>query len=126
MRAIKVCDKNIDRIVAVIEDVQKRTRERNIDVNDIFKAIKRVEEFYNIPKKHMVGLTINYDCWADTYPNAYKYTPYSTQFVVECRNSGWFVFNIRRDKTGGTRKSFTVLGMEEDTKDALIKRYSKF
>ena len=126
MKAIRVCDKNIEKIAEVIDTVQKRTRERNINVMDVLNAIEFVEGFYNIPKKYLVGLSINCDYWADVYPNAYKYVPYSTQFCIEYRKSGWFVYDIRRDKTGVTERSYVVINMDDNTKEALVKRFLKF
>ena len=40
MKAIRVCDKNIEKITEALELVQKRTRERNINANDIVKAVE--------------------------------------------------------------------------------------
>jgi len=126
MKAIRVCDKNMEKIESILNDVQKRTRERNISIGNIMNAIKNVEEFYKIPKKYMTGLVISCDCWADTYPNAYRYTPYSTQFSIEYRKSGWFVYDIRRDITGRTERRYIVTNMEDHTKEAIVKRFSKF
>ena len=126
MKAIRVCEKNMDKITEAINVIQKRTKERNIDVADIIDAIKFVEEFYSIPKKYMVGLSIDCDCHAGVYPSAYRYIPYSTQFCIEYRKSGWFVYNIRRDRTGGTERSYIVTNMNDYTKEALIKRFSRF
>ena len=126
MKAIRVCDKNIEKITEALELVQKRTRERNINANDIMKAVEHLEGYFGIPKKHMVGLSVNCDRWANIYPNAYKYIPYSTQFVLEYRKSGWFVSDIRRDVTGRTGRIYIVNNMTDDTKDALVKRFTRF
>ena len=67
-------------------------------------AVKEVEKTLGIPKKHMVGIRVRCDLHAQKYPNAYKYTPESTQCSLERCPSGWYITDVERWRTGGTEK----------------------
>ena len=65
------------------EEVQSYSRE------------KKLEE-KGLPKKYWTGLSFWGDINAQKFPNAYKWCPDSTQFVVERFASGWFVTRVGR------------------------------
>lgn len=122
---IKVEDKNIEKLQRAIEEAEGRAKVRTITAMTVKWAVTAVEQTLNIPKKHMVGIKVHCDLHAQKYPNAYKYTPESTQFDLERFASGWFVTNIERERTGGTEKKFSIT-LTEDAKKALIERFEKF
>lgn len=122
---IKVCDKNMDKLNAAIKEAEGKAPARTITAMTIKWAVTAVEQTLNIPKKHMEGIRVRCDLHAQKYPNAYKYTPESTQFVLERIHGAWYVTKIERYRTGTTEKKF-MLGLTEDAKKALIERFEWF
>ena len=122
---IKVDEKHVEQLQAAIEEAEGRAKARTITAMTVLWAVKEVEQTLSIPKKHMIGIRVRCDLHAQKYPNAYKYTPESTQFNLERFPSGWFVTDIERWRTGGTEKKFTIT-LTDDAKAALIERFEKF
>lgn len=124
--AIKVNEANLEKIQTALDEVQGRCKERIVTAKRVMKSCEEIEEYFGISKKAMTGLVVNVDVHAEKYARAYKYTPRSTQYTLERRASGWYVYNIGREITGGTLKMFEVSTMPEETKKALINRFTKF
>ena len=122
---IRICEENKDKIQVALDEVQGKSRERTITVDDIICSVKDIEDELRIPKKHMIGVKVVSDQCCQNFPNAYKYTPYSTQFGMERTASGWFLTWVERKPTkrGGNQYNLTLT---EDAKKALVDRFTKF
>jgi hypothetical protein len=122
---LRICGENKDKIQTALNEAQGKSRERTITVTDILCSVKDVEDELRIPKKHMVGVKVVSDQNCQNFPNAYKYTPYSTQFGMERTASGWFLTWVERKPTkrGGNQYNLTLT---EDAKKALVDRFTKF
>lgn len=99
---MKINTTNIEAIAYALNPIQAKSRVRTISHLDVANAVLRIEKFlanYNIPKKDWKGLVFNVDCNAQSFPNAYKGIPESTQFVVERGSKDWFITSMSRART---------------------------
>lgn len=122
---IRICKENRDKLQAALNEAQGKSRERTITVDDIICSVKDVEDELRIPKKYMVGIKVVSDQCCQNFPNAYKYTPYSTQFGMERTASGWFLTWVDRRPTKRAGNQYN-LTLTEDAKKALVDRFTKF
>ncbi len=122
---IRICIENRDKLQAALNEVQGKSRERTITVDDIIYSTRDVEEELKIPKKYMVGINVESDQCCQNFPNAYKYTPYSTQYGMERTSSGWFLTWVDRKPTKRSGNQYN-LTLTEDAKKALVERFTKF
>lgn len=118
-------DANKAKIEEMIKKVEGRSTARTISYNDIVSDIECIEKELGIPKSHMVGIVANVDTNSQDFPNAYKYTPMSTQYVIERKPSGWDLKDVWR---GGTRRYNNRYGLTltDDAKAAIIKTKEVF
>ena len=107
----------------VIKSVEGRASARTLKACEIVDAIKRLENELGIAKKDMIGIRAIVDVNAQTFPNAYKFTPMSTVFAVERRKSGWFVTDIYRAEC---RKQRYYVTLTEEAKKAIVDKYARF
>lgn len=123
MKPIIINDRNKDRITAILDAIQGKCKARTIDYRDIAETCKRIENRLCIPKKCLEGSRFNVDIEAFNKPSAYKYTPYSTQFIVEFAKGNWKLIGIDRWET--RREKHSILAeLSETTKNAIIDHFS--
>ena len=122
---IRICKENRDKIQKALDAVQGRCKERTITVDDIIYSVKDVEDNLKIAKKAMIGIKVVPDQCCQNFPNAYKYTPYSTQYGMEYTSSGWFLTLVDRKPTKRSGNQYN-LTLTEDAKKALVERFTKF
>lgn len=113
-------------VTSALDAVQARCTARTITAMDIVQAIKEIEERLNLisTKKDAVGTIARVDANAQDFPNAYKYTPESTQFTIVLKSSGWVLTDIVRNvcKSPANR---IVLTLTEATKAHMAERVSR-
>jgi len=122
---IRICKENRDKIQKALDAVQGRCKERTITVDDIIYSVKDIEDNLKIAKKAMIGIRVVSDQCCQNFPNAYKYTPYSTQYGMERTASGWFLTWVERRPTKRAGNQYN-LELTEDAKKALVERFTKF
>lgn len=122
---IIIAERNRGKINTVIKQEEGRARERTIDYDDLVRAVKHIETFLGIAKTDMLDIEARVDVHAQIYPNAYKYIPQSTQVYIKRTKSGWALTNVFRDRTGGTRKGYS-LTLTDTAKKAIIERATRF
>lgn len=97
MKPIIVKKENAERIMAEFAKAQGKATARTIDsyeqLADIIKGVNM--RLYGISKKALEGVRIEYT-FAQKFPNAYKYRPESTHFVLVYKNGAWQITNIIR------------------------------
>lgn len=124
---IRINHENIDAIRAAITAAEGRAVVRTISPQDILDAVAEISEHYNLPKKYMVGLRFSVDPNARHFPNAYKYTPESTQFCVEYCSSGWFLTGIARETCKAPSLRFALVGtLTDEQRAAIIRNYTSW
>ena len=111
---------------AVLDEVQKRSTARNITSEDILSAIDSIEKTFGLPKTKLDGVQAEIDVHAQRYPNAYKYTPESTQFTLENRRGVWYLTDVCRDTTGRRTHAIIITKFPDATKQAIIDRCTSF
>lgn len=122
---IRICKENRDKIQKALDAVQGRCKERTITVDDIIYSVKDIEDELKIPKKAMIGVKVVSDQCCQNFPNAYKYTPHSTQYGMERTSSGWFLTWVDRNPAKRFGNTYN-LTLTEAAKEALIDRFKKF
>ena len=101
MNAIKIKaeEKNIQKIAEAIKTAEGRATVRTIDAADVLRCAEKFQKSLDkmITKKASVGIVCQIDNNAQSFPNAYKYVPESTIFILEVFPSGIFIVGIKRD-----------------------------
>ena len=121
----RICKENRDKLQAALNEVQGKSRERTITVDDIIYSVKDVEDNLKIAKKAMIGVKVESDQCCQNFPNAYKHTPYSTQYGMERTTGGWFLTWVERRPTKRAGNQYN-LELTEAAKMALVDRFTKF
>lgn len=119
---IKVNEANTGKIAAAIKEAEGRASARTINEYYVIDGLRRVENALEIPKKHMKGIKVVIDPHAQSFPNAYRYTPGSTQFSAEYNGKEWVLTGVWRGACGGCTQEFSV-NLTEEAKAAIIKSF---
>ena len=110
-------------IEAAIKEAEGRATARCIVANDLFDYASSIEKKLGISKKALNGCRFCVDPNAQNFPNAYKYTPESTQADLEYASGKWYLANVRRDRC--SRDGHEVESyLTDEAKAALIKKYT--
>lgn len=107
-----------------IKEAEGRATVRTIDADDILHRLAQIEDTLHISKKAMQGVVVSVDLHAQTFPNAYKYQPQSTQFVAEFAAGHWSLLHVFRGRCGGPRCEMRVT-LTDEAKAALISRFTE-
>ena len=118
--------KAIAPVIDALDAVQKRAKTRTIDDWSICQAIKEIEERLDIisSRTDAIGTIAEVDYNAQHFPNAYKYTPESTQITLEKKRNGWTLTYVERNKCK-TPANKIVLTLTEATQAHMAERVSK-
>lgn len=109
---------NEERIKSALEAVQKRTKVRNVDVNNIYKMVEEIEKKLEIPETSMLGIKADVDYNAQNFCRAYRYIPESTHVCLEKFVSGWGITGIERRRCRPSRSKY-VLSLTEHARSAI-------
>lgn len=105
-------------IESKLEEVQKRTKSRNISVKTIESVLARVERNLDIPKCKLDGVKVHYT-GAEHFPGAYKGIPESTHFYAIHNGKRWEVTAIERSICPNNKKSI-VITLTDQAKEAVL------
>lgn len=119
-------EKNKDRLQAILDDVQKRSRTRTVNVADFYDAVKRIEEYLDIPKNALDGVRAHVDIHAQTFPNAYHGTPESTQFEMIFEKRYWRVTRVWRAEVIQSFSRDVTMKLTDAARDAIAARFDHF
>ena len=113
-------------VTSALDAVQARCTARTITAQDIVQAIKEIEERLNLisTKTDSIGTVAEVDVNAQDFPNAYKYTPESTQITLERKSSGWVLKYIERNRCKSPENRI-VLTLTDATKAHIAERVSR-
>lgn len=95
---MKVNVKDSEKIKEMLDEIQRRTTERNMSpfiIKDVSELAERKLDSLNIPKKERAGAKVFYGY--EKFPKAYKYIANGTLFTLERMSSGWFMTCLKRD-----------------------------
>lgn len=120
---------NVERIRKALDDAQKRCSVRLIQVEQVFEAVAKMEEYrkkYGILKKNMEGVTVRVNLYQDRFPSAYKYTPEGTVFHMIYRGGKWRLYAIYRDICEGNENKRYTVTLTETAKENVLNSASVF
>lgn len=126
MNPIIVSEKNRERIVKAINEAEGRSTARCLTYAAVLVAIERIEARLSLPKARMEGVRFHVDTWAQDFPNAYEYTPMSTQFNLTLSKGKWRISDIGRASVQRAGRKCQCIEMPEALKDALLGRFEAF
>ena len=114
--------RNVIKLKAELDRVQKRARVRTIKVRDVLYSLARLEKGLDVPKRCLEGLKVRIDCNAQDYVKAYNGIPYSTQFEAEYRN-GWKITAIERceARRNGKGHRVEIIAISDEAKEKIFK-----
>lgn len=97
MGPIKITEKNFGKISQIIENAEGKGWANTASLGLILNKIKLIEAKLSqlkIPKKYWDGIEYEY-C-----PGGKKrgWTNTATKIVLRCKNNGWYVINVERNK----------------------------
>ena len=111
-----------EKLSAAIRSAEGRATVRTITPEDVIDALAEIENALSIPKKSMEDLIVySIDPNHQGFPNAYKFTPLSTQFTALFHGGKWRVTNITRQKCNNT---FCTVSHTEKSCAALVERFT--
>ena len=126
MDSIIVSEKNRARINKAIEEAEGRATVRCVTYATVLVAIERIEAKLDLPKTLMEGVSFHVDPRAQDFPNAYEYTPMSTQFNLTLSKGKWRISDIRRASVQRAGRKCQCIEMPEALKNALIMKYEAY
>lgn len=114
--------RNVIKLKAELDRVQKRARVRTIKVRDVLYSLARLEKGLDVQKRYLEGLKVRIDCNAKNYANSYNGIPFSTQFEAEYRN-GWKITDIERCKArrNGKGHRVEIIAISDEAKEKIFK-----
>lgn len=126
MKPIIVNETNRCKIDALILGVEGRATARTIDFSDIVWACKQIEKELGIPKKYLEGVRFDVDPHAQDFPNAYRFRPESTQFLIGFSGGKWRLSGIERYYTRAEGHKYKCVEMPEEVKQRILNRFMEF
>lgn len=126
MDSIIVSEKNRERIDKAITEAEGRATVRCVTYATVLVAIERIEAKLDLPKTLMEGVSFHVDPRAQDFPNAYEYTPMSTQFNLTLSKGKWRISDIRRASVQRAGRKCQCIEMPEALKNALIMKYEAY
>lgn len=119
---IIVKSSNVEKITAVLDVANGKSRERLADCTDVALAADTLDrKFMGINKE---GLKIDVNPHAQSFANSYKGIPMTTTFVLLYKYGKWRLLSAYRVPCGTVR--FRVLHMEPETKCSILRQYEMF
>lgn len=112
-------------ITEAIKAAEGRATARLLSADALISTLADITEKLNISKKAMEGIRVEVDVNARTFPNAYRYTPESTQFSAEYKAGSWRINSIMRASVMSPSRA-VVIYHTEASKAALLERFTAF
>lgn len=100
MKSILICEKNATRIQSILDQVQTRSKVRNIDVWDVYGYVEKFFKTVTVQKSVLDGVRVTINPNAQTFPNAYKYVPSGTVFTIQFKGGKMYLCDVQRDTCG--------------------------
>ncbi len=121
--------KNVEKIKAELNDVQKRCSVRLIQVEQVFETVAKMEEYrkkVGILKKNMEEVTVKVSLYQDRFPSAYKYTPEGTVFHMVFKGGKWRLYAVYRDTCEGSYNKRYQVNLTDNAKNDVLNNASEF
>ena len=123
---MKINVTNEQKITEAFDAVNAKVRNADhTSVKAIINIIEKSLTKKGLPKNLWSGLAFWCDINAQKFPNAYKWTPESTQFILTRFPSGWFVTRVTRTSCG-TKMIAIVTPLTDKQKEAIVNKFYSF
>lgn len=107
-----------------IEKAECKARIRTISAKEVCEAIAKIEDrLLHITKKSLTDTTFGYDCNSQSFPHAYRYTPYSTLFRARFDGKEWRIIYIGRDVCN---KKTASISLSDTAREAVLNKITDF
>ena len=120
---------NVKNEKQINEELNKvNAKVRNADAQSVKAIVWHIEKKLaekGLPKKMWIGLSFFGDINAQSFSNAYKWTPESTQFKLQRFASGWFMVYAQR-MCCKERMVTMACALNDEQKQAVISNFYKF
>ena len=111
-------------LTSAILEAEGKAKVRTITSKEICEAITNLEDrLYHITKKALTDTTFGYDCNAQPFPKAYKYTPESTLFRAKFDGREWRILYIGRNTCD---KKQCHISLSDTAREALLNKITDF
>jgi hypothetical protein len=116
---MKINATDAEKMNEAIAAAEGRATARTVYAEDVEIAIKSIEKKLSILllKKDWKGLRFAVDTNAQNFASSYKYTPYSTHFVLEKGATAWFVTEIYRAPCGRPTREIIPMNILTKTEE---------
>lgn len=125
---LKIAPENKVQINDIINEIEGKAQVRCIDYDDIEKAVNKVDEKLSlISKTARIGVEVDVDIYAQTFPNSYMKagTPMSTQFHAVRKKDGWVLTDVVRAYCHCSNYRIRTT-LPDGTKEAILKAFEKW
>ena len=116
-------EKNFTKVESILEEYQKGCKARCITAQDIYDEANRIFKAVGISKKALSGCRFECDIHGQSFPQAYRYAPYSTTFTLLYKNGSFRLVDIGRNFTHYS--SAAIAHYTDEAKEAILEKYSK-
>jgi len=123
---MKINVTNEQKITEAFDAVNAKVR--NADYTSVKAIVNVIEKSLTekvLPKNLWTGLAFWCDINAQKFPNAYRWIPESTQFILTRFPSGWFVTRVAR-LSCGTKMIAISTTLTDKQKEAIINNFYSF
>ena len=125
-KPVIINEHNRNKIEKALDEVQKRCTARTIDYFDIVNELKSVSNQFSkvCTKKAFENTSVSIDVNGQNFPNSYKYSAKSTQFVAIYLKGKWRLVYLGRDWCRTYSQRWNVF-LSETAKRSILESYSK-
>ena len=125
-KAIIINEHNRNKIEKALDEVQGRCNARLINYEDILAELKGVDEQFSkvCTKKAFENTEVFIDVNGQNFPNAYKFSAYSTQFRAVYLKGKWRIMYIGRDFCKSYNQRWHIV-LSDTAKECILHEYSK-
>lgn len=125
-KPIIINERNRQKIEKALNEVQKRCTTRTIDYFDIVHELKAVSNqlCFVCTKKGLENTSVSIDVNGQNFPNSYKYSAKSTQFVAIYLKGKWRLVYLGRDWCRTYSQRWNIF-LSETAKQNILDSYSK-
>ena len=125
-KPIIINDCNKSKIEKALDEVQGRCKARLITYEDILSELKAVDEQFSkvCTKKGLENTSVSIDVNGQNFPNSYKYSAKSTQFVAIYLKGKWRLAYLGRDWCRTYSQRWNIV-LSDTAKQCILDSYSK-
>lgn len=120
MKEIIINGKHHDKLQAALDAAQGRSSARTLTVQQIERILSDAIDHLGITKKALTGTRIDYT-GAESFPSAYRHTPYSTHVSARFDGRYWRIYDLDRYPCPD-RYENTTLRLSDTAQQALLDR----